>query len=93
MAVIRDRYELEIDTGRADAALGGLKNAVGGFVAALSVLWIVGGAFSFPRVPNAWRREQPSQKQLAYAAKLGLDVPDDISKGDLSDMISSVTGR
>jgi tape measure domain-containing protein len=41
MAVIRDRYELEIDTGRADAALGGLKNAVGGFVAALSVRQVV----------------------------------------------------
>ena len=75
------------------AMLGMVLFKFNGVVAALSVLWIVGGAFSFPRVPNAWRREQPSQKQLAYAAKLGLDVPDDISKGDLSDMISSVTGR
>jgi hypothetical protein len=62
-------------------------------LAACSVLFMFGGAFSFPRVPNAWRREQPSQKQLAYAAKLGLDVPADTSKGELSDMISSVVGR
>jgi hypothetical protein len=64
-----------------------------GAVAAMSVLFLFGGAFSFPKIPNAWRREPPSQKQLAYAAKLGIDVPTDISKGELSDMISSVVGR
>jgi hypothetical protein len=62
-------------------------------VAALSVLWLVGGAFSFPRRPNAWRRDRPSEKQLAYAMKLGIDVPDDVSKGELSEMITSVAGR
>jgi hypothetical protein len=61
--------------------------------AGLAVLFLFGGAFSFPRIPNAWKREPPSQKQIAYAEKLGIDVPDGINKGDLSAMISSVVGR
>jgi hypothetical protein len=64
-----------------------------GVVAALSVLWLVGGAFSFPRMPNAWRRDPPSQKQVAYATKLGIDVPHDVTKGELSQMITSVAGK
>ena len=64
-----------------------------GVVAALSVLWLVGGALSFPRMPNAWRRDPPSQKQVAYASKLGIDVPPDVTKGELSEMITSVVGR
>ena len=61
--------------------------------AACSVLFLFGGAFSFPRMPNAWRRDRPSEKQLAYAMKLGIDVPDDVSKGELSEMITSVARR
>ena len=64
-----------------------------GLVAAISVLWLVGGAFSFPRMPNAWRRDPPSQKQVAYATKLGIDVPHDVTKGELSEMITSVVGK
>jgi hypothetical protein len=64
-----------------------------GLVTAISVLWLVGGAFSFPRMPNAWRRDPPSQKQVAYATKLGIDVPHDVTKGELSQMITSVVGK
>lgn len=64
-----------------------------GLVAGLGLLWIAGGILSFPRMPSAWRRDRPSQKQVDYAAKLGIDVPRDISKGELSDMISRVVGR
>lgn len=64
-----------------------------GPIAATAVLFLFGGAFSFPRIPNAWRRDPPSQKQIAYAKKLGIDVPDGISKGELSEMITSVAGR
>ena len=64
-----------------------------GAVAALGLLWLVGGAFSFPRMPNAWRRDAPSEKQVAYAMKLGIDVYPDTTKGELSEMISRVTGR
>jgi hypothetical protein len=62
-------------------------------LASCAVLFLFGGAFSFPRMPNAWRRDKPSQKQVAYATKLGIDVPEDISKGELSEMITSVVGR
>jgi len=37
MAVIRDRYELVIDTKGADRALGGVTTALKGFVAAIAV--------------------------------------------------------
>jgi hypothetical protein len=53
----------------------------------------IAGVATWPRMPNAWRRDPPTAKQLAYAERLGLDVPARISKGELSDMISSVTGR
>jgi len=64
-----------------------------GALATMAVLFLFGGAFSFPRMPNAWRRDRPSEKQLAYAMKLGIDVPDDVSKGELSEMITRVAGR
>ena len=48
---------------------------------------------SWPRVPDAWRKDLPTQKQLAFAESLEIDVPPGISKGELSDMISQVTGR
>ena len=60
---------------------------------AFGLLWLFGGVFAFPRMPGAWRRDRPSDKQIAYATKLGIDVPHDITKGELSEMISSVTGR
>lgn len=60
---------------------------------AFGSLWLFGGLFAFPRMPGAWRRDKPSDKQIAYATKLGIDVPADATKGELSEMISSVTGR
>jgi hypothetical protein len=75
------------------AMLGMVLFKFNGLVTAISVLWLVGGAFSFPRMPNAWRRDPPSQKQVAYATKLGIDVPPDVSKGELSEMITSVVGK
>lgn len=53
----------------------------------------VAGAFSWPRRPNAWRYDPPTQRQLDYAANLGIPIPRGVSKGELSDMISQVTGR
>jgi hypothetical protein len=75
------------------AMLGMVLFKFNGLVTAISVLWLVGGAFSFPRMPNAWRRDPPSQKQVAYATKLGIDVPHDVTKGELSEMITSVVGK
>ena len=62
-------------------------------LAACAVLFLFGGAFSFPRLPNAWRRDRPTEKQVAYALKLGIDVNDDMTKGELSEMITNAAGR
>jgi hypothetical protein len=59
----------------------------------LGTLWVFGGVFAFPRLPGAWRRDKPSEKQIAYATKLGIDVTPEMTKGELSQMISSVSGR
>lgn len=54
-----------------------------------SALWVGAAAvLSWPRIPDAWRRDPPTEKQLAYAQALGIQVPDGISKGRLSDLIS-----
>lgn len=59
----------------------------------MAAMFGIAGLATWPRRPNAWRRDPPTQKQLAYASRLGIDVPSGITKGELSDMISSVTGR
>lgn len=60
---------------------------------ALSVVVIAGGALSFPRRPNAWKNDPPTDRQIAFAENLGIIVPDGVTKGELSSMISQVTGR
>lgn len=47
----------------------------------------------WPRRPNAWRSDPPTEKQLAYAADLGIIVPPGATKGEVSAMITAVTGR
>lgn len=56
--------------------------ALGGLVLASSLL-------SWPRMPKSWRRDPPTERQLEFATKLGIIIPDGISKGELSDMISA----
>lgn len=53
-----------------------------------SAVFAVAGAFTWPRRPNAWRHDPPTDRQLAFARDLGIRVPKGISKGDLSDLIS-----
>lgn len=60
---------------------------------AVGGLFAMGAFFSWPRRPNAWRSDRPTDRQLAYAKDLGIAVPRGASKGEVSDMISSVTGR
>jgi hypothetical protein len=60
-----------------------------GFTAVLALA----GFFAWPRRPNAWRNDKPTQRQLEYAASLGINVPKRATKGEVSDMISAVTGR
>lgn len=46
------------------------------------------GVFAWPRRPNAWRNDRPTERQLAFARDLGIRIPKGASKGDLSDLIS-----
>lgn len=57
------------------------------------VLVIASAVLSWPRRPDAWRRDPPTDRQLEYAAALGIVTPPGISKGELSDLISQATGR
>ena len=45
---------------------------------------LAAAVLSWPRVPKAWRRDPPTDKQLEYAMKLVIDIPDGCSKGRLS---------
>jgi hypothetical protein len=51
------------------------------------------GWFTWPRIPNAWRRDPPTQRQLEYAADLGIRVPRRATKGQVSDLISAAKAR
>jgi membrane protein implicated in regulation of membrane protease activity len=73
------------------ASLFGQKPSL--LVAASSALAIAASVLSWPRMPKAWRADPPTDRQLAYAQQLGLVVPEGVSKGQLSDMISQATGR
>jgi hypothetical protein len=65
------------------------KAVVGG----LAAMFGLAGYFTLPRMPNAWKRDPPSAKQLAYAEKLGIDVAPGMTKGEVSALISQATGR
>lgn len=65
-----------------------------GVLAPLGGLWLLASVvLSWPRLPDAWRRDPPTQRQLEYAEALGIAIPEGVSKGELSDLISQATGR
>jgi len=45
------------------------------------------------RRPTSWRDDPATDKQKSFADSLGIKYPRSISKGELSDLISEVTGR
>lgn len=49
--------------------------------------------YGWPRRPHAWKSDPPTDKQLAYAADLGIVVPPGATKGEVSAMITAITGR
>lgn len=59
----------------------------------VSAVFGVAGFFAWPRRPNAWRRDPPTERQLAYARDLGITIPRNASKGELSDLISAAKGE
>lgn len=57
-------------------------------------VWTLAAAvLSWPRLPDAWRKDPPTDRQIEYAESLGIAIPDGVSKGELSAMISRATGR
>jgi hypothetical protein len=42
---------------------------------------------------DTWRTDAATAKQKSFANELGIKYPTNISKGDLSDLISQKTGR
>ena len=42
---------------------------------------------------QTWRHNPATEKQKAYANFLGIEYPPNITKGELSDLISQVTGE
>jgi hypothetical protein len=59
----------------------------------IAAVMALGCFFVWPRRPNAWRKDPPTNRQLAYAATLGITVPRRATKGQVSDLISASTGR
>lgn len=56
--------------------------------------WVLAAAvLSWPRLPDAWRTDPPTQRQLAHAAKLGIRLRRGMTKGQLSDLIAQATGQ
>jgi hypothetical protein len=58
------------------------------FGACSAVVFGLAGLFTWPRRPNSWRRDPPTDRQIAYARDLGITIPSGISRGELSDLIS-----
>lgn len=73
------------------AAIWGTKPSAS--VATVAAVAALGSVLSWPRFPDAWRLDPPTQRQLEYAAKLGIAVPAGTSKGALSDAISRATAH
>jgi hypothetical protein len=66
------------------AAMGGKSRLA---MLALSLVVGLAGVFAWPRRPHAWRNDKPTDKQLAFARDLGIEIPRRITKGELSDLI------
>lgn len=62
-------------------------------VIAFGAVTLAGGWLSWPRRPHAWKNDPPTDRQLAFAADLGIDIPPGATKGEVSALISAVTGR
>lgn len=65
----------------------------GTMLAVIGGVMLVAGWLSWPKRPNAWRRDPPTDRQIAYAIDLGIPVRPGVSKGELSDMISAAKAR
>jgi hypothetical protein len=63
------------------------------WIAAVLMTAVAGMAYGYlPRRPGLWRHDAPSEKQIAYAEQLGIALRRGMTKGQVSDAISAVTG-
>lgn len=53
----------------------------------IAAVFALAGVFTWPRRPDSWRSDPPTQRQIAFARDLGLEIPRRATKGQLSDMI------
>lgn len=74
-------------------SIGALSRPVSWAGVVIGTVLTLAGLFTWPRRPNAWRSDPATEKQLAYARDLGLPIPAKPTKGQLSDLISSATGK
>jgi hypothetical protein len=82
-------------------AIGSLMSLFGGSVApamisgAIATLLIFFGArwFTGKRPDGAWRSDPATERQKSFANDLGIQYPENVTKGELSDMISKITGK
>jgi hypothetical protein len=51
-------------------------------------LWLTGEPSD-----GAWRNDPATERQKSFANDLGIQYPENVTKGELSDMISKVTGK
>ncbi len=58
-------------------------------VFAFAGIFVAAAFATWPRRPNVWRHDPPTERQLAYALDLGIRVHPRMSKGELSDLISA----
>lgn len=58
----------------------------------LAIPSAIGSWFLWPK-RKSWRHDAPSDRQLRYAADLGIRVRKGATKGEVSDLISQATGR
>lgn len=54
----------------------------------IAAIFGAAGIFTWPRRPNAWRSDPPTERQIAFAKDLGIQVRRGMSKGQLSDLIT-----
>ena len=75
------------------AGLGLFSSPINVASTVVGLVLLSGGALAWPRAKDRWRKDPPTERQLAYAESLGISIPALASKGEVSDLISEVTGK
>jgi len=66
---------------------------MGTFIFGFVLGFFFGAVLRFTVGVGSWRDDPPTSKQVDFALDLGIDIPPDCTKGELSDLISEETGR